>query len=369
MILNTVVEIPDDFSLPTKPSSGRGKHCFLYQCPETLKEELGLEGKEIALKVFDEIKNNKPYGQMKWGDDPTDPTGRRNTLFKDATIIQNICAWLGLAPRVYAIVRARWKGEEYVAQVTDWIPDVFNSYEEAYALYLKVVKMGNEYGWEVAKQDVSQWDVRGGKLVDFQTFKLNDKYREVLHYKYKEGTKWGKIYYQENEAMGLSGGPRNFEQRVREMGLEEIDFEGKTVLDIGCSGGNFVTYALDRGAKKAVGIDLSYVAKGARWAANNSGHYRADFYGVDIINQDTEGLSKILGEEKFDIVFYLSMLRHTHFPSFVWKMCRETAIIEWNNWRPECVTRAIVDEKFKVIKSLRTMDHGDGKPVWICKPK
>lgn len=365
--------------------SNRGKHCFITECPNEVKEKFGLEGRDVILKVFDTIPYGISYEEMKWGDDPImikdrkrpgmmSMNARRNTFLKDATIIQNICHWEGIAPRVYAIISVVCNNEKFVAQVTDFVEgehgglDVHRKPLKAEALYQKIIQLGNKYGWEVAKQDVAEKDEKGGQFVDFQTFMLNDKYTEWLNNSYKEGTKWGKVYYQENESLGLTGGPRKFEQRIKEMGLDKIDFKGKTVLDIGCSGGVFVKYALDRGAKKAVGIDFPDVAYGAKAVANHAELYQVNFYGVDLRETNTELLRKLIGVEKFDIVFFMSMFRHVHFPSFVWELCKKTAIIEWNNWKTESEIQAMVEKHFTITKKGRTTDHGTGKDYYICKP-
>ena len=363
----------------------RGKHCFITDCPVFVEEIYGLQNKKVILKVFDTIENNIPYEEMKWGDDPkmihdrkrngmlTTDT-RRNTFLKDATIIQNICHWEGLAPRVYGLVSVIYKGKEYVAQITDFVGGEFGGLDEnrkplrAEALYQKIIKLGNKYGWEVAKQDVAERDEKDGQFIDFQTFMLNAKYKKWLLENYKEGTKWGKVYYQENESLGLSGGPRDFKQRVKEIGLDKIDFRGKTVLDIGCSGGNFLKYALEGGAKKVVGLDFPDVINGTRAVFNDEGYYHADFYGVDLRETNTEKLRKLIGMDKFDIVFYMSMFRHVHFPSFIWELCGGLAIIEWNNWKTEKEIEAMVKEKFTIIQKGKTTDHGTGKDYYICKP-
>ena len=363
----------------------RGKHCFITDCPLSIKERFGLHDKVLILKVFDTIPFGIHYEEMKWGDDPkmikdrkrkgmmTTDT-RRNTFLRDATIIQNICHWEGLAPRVYAIISVIFEGKKYVAQVTDFVDGEFGGLDEnrkplkAEALYKKIIDLGKKYGWEVAKQDVAGGDEKDGQLLDFQTFLLNDKYKEWLNNIYREGTKWGKVYYQENKHLGLKGGPRNFEQRVKELELDELHFIGRTVLDIGCSGGNFIKYALDHGAKKVVGIDFPDVISGTRAVFNDEGYYHADFYGIDLRETKTELLRKELKIDKFDIVFYMSMFRHVHFPSYIWDLCEGLAIIEWNNWKTESEIEAMVREKFSIVKKGKTTDHGNGKDYYICEP-
>ena len=54
-------------------------------------------------------------------------------------------------------------------------------------------------------------------------------------------------------------------------------FAGKTVLDIGCNNGYFVREALKRGAKRAVGVDVSDCITGARELAKQEG-VNAEFW-------------------------------------------------------------------------------------------
>lgn len=374
------LQIPFDV-IPERGRTIRGKHCVMLPCPDWVKARYGRENHNLKLKVFDSIPIDLPYEEMMWGDEPKLIKDRKrpgnmamslrlNTPLKDATVIQNICHWHGLAPRVYAIVTVVSPRGSFVAQVTDDVgSNFYETHDEAHVIYKQVVELGLKYGWKTPKDDVNKRDVtRENLLVDFQTFQLTEEHRAYFWNTYVEGTKWGKIYYQECEALGLSGGPRNFKQRVKEMGLDQIDFKGKTVLDIGCSGGNFVKYAVERGAKKVFGIDFEPVAEGARWAMNESGIYNAEILGMDLLKEDTQSLIEKIGMEKFDIVFYLSMFRHVKFPHFIWEMCNDTAILEWNNWKTEKEVQSLVREHFEIKDIKKTTEHGTGKEVYICKP-
>jgi len=389
MIYDLEVKI-EDYKLPSTQFEGRGKHCFIYDCPDWVKVLFGLEEKKVLLKVFRSIpiNDNTDISKLKWGDDPVGDNPRRNANFINATRIQNIAHMNGLAPRVYGLCTAIYDGKKVVVQITDDvrgkveneqkgikprtkpIANFVTEHKDAEPIYEKVIQLGNEYGFEVDKKDVSKWDVVNGQLLDFQTFDFNEKYLEKIRKIYKDGTKWGKIYYHAIPELGLSGGPRKMDKRIEEMRLEDIDFEGKTVLDLGCSGGLFINYALEHGATKAVGIDFPDAVEGARLASNHLGYFNADYYGMDLQKETTDSIRKATGVEKFDIVFYLSMFRHIHFPSFVWEMCKETAIIEWNNWKTEesGEIKEMVKEKFEIKREGRTTDHGTGKPFYICEP-
>ena len=90
-----MIKIKFDF----KSGLGRqvGKQCFIYRGPELkkIKKELGREDQNLCLKVF--YDQDKPGN---WGDE-----GQRSTTIKEATFIQNICWYKGIAPRVYKLMK------------------------------------------------------------------------------------------------------------------------------------------------------------------------------------------------------------------------------------------------------------------------
>lgn len=371
MIYDFDTTLPSSFKIPVHPSNGKGKHCFIYKCFKDVKQELGLENKKVLLKVFyiEPLKNGE-VENVNWGDDPKDGNPRKNTTLFEATQIQNICYWEGLAPQVHAIIIVKWKGKEYLAQVTDDLGTNFKeTHKDAQFTYDKVKELGKKYGFANDRDDVSMWDVIDDKLIDFQTFAFNQDYIPFLKDYYSNKTKWGKRYYHRIPELKLNGSPRNMETRLTEMNLDEFDFEGKSVLDIGCSGGVFINHVLEKNARVAIGVDFPDVIEGARLMSNHLRYYNAQYYGIDLLNTTTEKLREIIGVKKFDYVFYLSMFRHTHFPSFIWELCKGTAIIEWNNWKTEEEIRDLVQTRFNIIREGRTTDHGTGKPFYICKPK
>ena len=396
MIYDFNLEIPDDFKRPTNPFFGSGKHCFLYECPDYIKKRFNLDNKKVVLKVF----NIEPFNdgddihEINWGDDPTGDNPRINTTLIEATKIQNICWWNGLAPRVYVIGTVKYNDNIYPAQLTEDlrsdnvdkdkymknsakntrpsrvpIANFSKNHEEAEVIYEKVIELGEKIGFEVDKKDVAMWDVIDGKLIDFQTFAFNDDYIPNLKSEYSEKTKWGKKHYHKIPELELNGGPRDMKTRIKELGLDKINFMGKTVLDLGCSGGLFVNYALEHGAKRVVGVDFLADTEGARGMSNELEYFNADYIDCDLREMDTTELRKRTGQEKFDIVFYLSMFRHVHFPSFIWEMCNDFALIEWNNWKTMSEIRELVETKFDIIESGPTTDHGSGKEYYKCIPK
>jgi len=366
------IQIPDSFQLPTEQYRGRGKHCFVVRATDEVREKFGLLHKKLLLKVFhlDPIDEGTDISKIKWGDDPKGDNPRLNTTIMEATKIQNICHFEYVAPKVHALLTVIFREKLYLAQLIDDLGADFKEHHtDSYAVYERIKELGAKYGFTNQKDDVSKWDVLQDKLIDFQTFWFTEEHKKKIVQIYKDKTKWGKIYYHECPALELTGGPRNMAKRVIEMGLDKVDFKDKTVLDIGCSGGIFINYALDRGAKRAVGLDFKECVQGARLASNESEHFNAEYYGIDLLKTNTKYLQGLMNIDKFDIVLYFSMFRHVHFPDFVWELCGDMAIIEWNNWKSEEEIKGLVGKQFNINKEGRTTDHGTGKPFWFCKPK
>lgn len=82
--------------------------------------------------------------------------------------------------------------------------------------------------------------------------------------------------------------------------FDAIDFKGKTFLDIGCNSGQYCFLAKERGAKRAVGIDINgkRIAQARTLAENEN-------YDVTFLEQ---GIFEVDTAEQFDIVFCLAVL-------------------------------------------------------------
>lgn len=273
-----------------------GKHCYV----ERMKD-----GR--LLKIFDAYPNIRRLEDMNWGDKGQEV--RRWVNLKDATIFQNYCWWHGLAPRVYEVKRIQRNRTKYWAQITDDAGNVSGRNQELMqAIYEAVEKVGEMYGFTRQKIDYSDQDFQANLFVDYNTFFPVKNREEIIKKLYVEKARYGKIYYHEIPELGLTGGPRDFKTRVKAYKLDQIDFKGKKVIDIGCAGGNFVRYAYDRGASKAIGIDLKDTIHGAYIAANELGYWNTDYFERDL----TKGMGGTA-----DIVFYLSMNYHIETPDIV----------------------------------------------------
>ena len=296
------------------------KHCFISKGSLARKYSTiyGREDKDLCLKVFDikPIDNEADIYNVKWGDDPyvnpenpEDKQPKLNTTILEATQLQNIAHWAGLAPRVYALVTVSIGYKTYVAQLTDYVEGEAKTHDEAILIYDKVKEIAEKCGFKNEKPDCSNRDLVAGMLVDFQTFYSTDRYKEVIKEIYIEQGRYGKVYYQNEPAIGLTGAPRKSPDRIKTLCLDEIDFKNKKVLDIGCAGGYFLRHAIDKGAVSATGLDLEMPVQAAKHLCNYLGYFNIDF-----LVRDLRETPQVFSG---DIAFLLSMNFHIEVPWWI----------------------------------------------------
>ena len=94
--------------------------------------------------------------------------------------------------------------------------------------------------------------------------------------------------------------PGKVPTHLREPLFNQIDFKGKTFLDVGCNSGQYCFLAKERGAREVVGIDISTKRiEQARILAENEG-YDVKFEERSIFDTNSLG--------RFDIVFCVAVL-------------------------------------------------------------
>ena len=113
--------------------------------------------------------------------------------------------------------------------------------------------------------------------------------------------------YQSIEEKGILG-IRNMAHRFNVMQCG--NFKGKTVLDIGCNLGGVCRIASNRGSKYCVGIDNQKDANDVAKRFYDAEGYKDIRIETYDINKGIDGLQELIGEDKFDYVFALSMLKH-----------------------------------------------------------
>lgn len=336
------------------------KHCFLSdgRLRNQIAENYGRDKESVVLKIFDleEIKDESDFYKVKWGDDPKPGEPRKNTTIWQATQIHNILSWYGLSNRVYGLESVGLGNKLVPAQVTELMRGEFAKEEDLVNLLSKIDEIGKKYGFSRESGKISGWDFINGKLIDPQMYAFSKDYKETVKEFYVDKGRYGKVYYQDISELGFNGGPRKSELRIKEMGLEEIDFNGKKVADIGCAGGFFTRYAIDRGAKIARGYDMADPIEAARNVANYLGYFNNEYYVTDLSKDDWR--------LDADIVFFLSMNFHIGIPKQVLEA--KQVIFEDNGVESRKLDKLGEPwtSHFKEIKFIgRASDHGD-KPIY-----
>lgn len=247
--------------------------------------------KNLCLKVFKVEKGV-------WGH----PRGVGQSPILESTIIQNLMALRGLAPRVYDLVEVNGK----TAQVTDYLKGK-----------MEVVPISDDRfhldGSEVRFKE----NFIGGKFVDFQGTVFRDfgGYRKQLIDRAVKGTQdygsSGAAY----QSSRYFGGVRDTDKRLKRFAFPS--FKGERVLDVGCNYGMFCREAVRLGAKRVVGIDWPKIIDIAQELAIIDGYFNIDFYGVNIKSLTQKGLEELTGIKRFDIHLFLSMEKWVGWPAWV----------------------------------------------------
>jgi len=324
--------------MPTNINLPRGKHCFIWR----------------SWKVYD-------YHEVEKG--ATDiPACDGCASLRDITKVQNYAAIEGLAPRVYQISTARFFNRLFLAQRIERLAENYASKAHAEEVYDVVVALGERYGYQVYRRDVSAQDVMENKLVDFGTFSLTPDHKDKIASMYASYARYGKQYYHDLPELGVQGGPRNNKARVGWMNLENLPFAGKSVADLGCSGGFFTRYAVDRGASVADGYDLNgegngQPVKAARIAANELEYWSIDYHDQDLTKTEPKPA---------DIVFFLSMNYHIGIPKWLPEVTKEVCVFEDNSKARNAEEQ--LKTMFREVRRVGTaLDHGDKPVIWCIK--
>lgn len=324
----------------------------------------------ICLKVFHFPSPNQLLELYVWGK-PLDFNDKKSLLF-GSTIVQNIVHFnLGKAPRVYKLFFLEYNGQLYPAQVMDYVEEAPEaSLEARKKLYLEVDKHLDHLHLHKPFFDLNQHsNVRGDKLLDFQGSDTTYRYREIVKGNYIKHCTFANNVYQPVDELEI-GSFRAGKQRVEDMRLTKLlnqRYSNPSVLDIGCSGGYFLRWFEEQGARKLVGADYQSVVVYARDLANYLGNF-----GIDFIPVDFGKLQQAPIGEKFDIVLFLSMYRHIGFPDWIMDVIspQGTMVFEVNGDEHEPFFLGLLSEKFSRIEKVGDATDFDGRSIFHCsKPK
>lgn len=351
--------------IPEKPDGpgedGNGVFAFVYRGKEVREIEKKYGRKNCCLKIF-----KAPFKEEL--EDAWWAGGYKGSPLKEAVAIQNIYSMEGLAPRVYAVFPVITNGETLVMANAEkhwaYLVEDLGHYQEKddddvqQKTIEKLVEVGQVYGI-IPFNDGRKWNVISGKYVDFQGFRFAPDYKEKLKSRLvgvANVGKWGPFMnYHSIPELGIIGG-RDNELRIKKLHLDEIDFKGKTVLDIGCSEGFFTRYAIDQGAKKATGVDLPGVVRPVQELTYFLGYNNIDFYGADLKSTTFEDF-------EFDITLFLSMVHHVGLPDWMITITKELFVFEGNGKKED---EAAI-EKLHGKRMGGTSDLLERPVVWLKK--
>jgi hypothetical protein len=245
------VEFPEQ---PRVPTPNVGVWSFITTDSDLVAlvaDEFGRESGGLCLKIFKQPVSTDHPGNHTWSPYPVN----ENCTVEQATIAQNI-AWLhGLAPRVFGLFTFEQDDNTYLGQLTVYMGDhdfgglsKKQDTEQADEFMRKLIKLEDDGYIKVSSTDSRSKNIVNGYWVDFQDFHLPETLTTVKSEANKVLNWHPPGIYQGVEEWGMKG-RRSMDHRIKALGLDKIDFKGKTVLDIGCSNGAFLRYARDRAAR------------------------------------------------------------------------------------------------------------------------
>ncbi len=292
-------------------------------------------------------------------------SGSSDKVMEEITQIQNIYYWKGLAPRVYDLIRIN---DLYWAQVVEFIEGEHCLDE----LILENIIRNMHHSDIQHSCDIYGSNVVNGKWVDYDKFEFAnyERYKRKVKDDYIKCATWGsgEGAYQDHEDLEIEGARKDTRKEMFE--LDNYDFKGKTVLDIGCSGGYFVNYCAKRGAR-AIGIDMPMVIDATRQAANISNVFNAEYYPYNLSEENfLEYIYAITGIKEFDYVFFLSMNQHIGFKEYL-KDIAKTLFFETNGGEPvekEFNTfQPKLQEMFSKVEFKGVSQEGAKRNLFICQ--
>jgi len=342
----------------------------MFYCDEiddALHDVLGRRG--LGLKVFkrvDELAPNLREHEHYQGMDESSPETfmRGYSSLLDATRIQNLFAWYGLAPRVYALVYfpkdGRW------GQVVTFV----HGKEGGFSSWKRVGEICVEHGiiarhgQNFNRANANTW-ATGSQITDFGLANFDgDKYINGLINRINNNRP---ASYQAIPELGIVG-HRSASKRAVSLHLDEIDFNGKTVLDLGCNWGMFCHEALRRGAKRVVGVDGCLGrAKLAYEIANWLGFWNADFLDLELPRERRWISRESRIYEPFDIVLCLSTVGHIGgYGSWLGFICGEVLVLEGHNTEQPEKYQGALEQDFSRVEFRGFTEDWRVRPLFIC---
>ena len=312
----------------------------------------------LGLKIFrDEFKQVESF---KW----------KTVNFLDATKIQNLFWFHGLAPRIYDVVEVDLPIGRRLAQVTEVLPEKERG-QMAKELGEKIDIIRKVYGIGRTSIDPNPNHKYKHYQVDFSHEHFyDDTYKNKIAKELVTDAGWGSnpATYQSVPELGVKG-QRSLSQRLEAYQWDSINFEGKSVLDYGCSSGQISRECLRRGARYVVGLELPAPAKVAFEVSNYLGYFNIDYYGDNFRHDGQDIYQKIKDytkEDKFDIVLYLSVMQLWK-PDYLRDIVGEYFFLEGHTADKDETFRPWLEEHFKVVEFIGASRDHSIRPVFRCQ--
>ncbi len=254
-----------------------------------LTERYGRRG--LVLKMVPLHDPKQHPGTAIWG----------RTALGMSSLVQNLLAIRGLAPRVYGLVRVNG---EFAAQVTDYIPEGTTPprVDEIEAIVRQLGIKSRHKNLDLVKHN---W--RDGLFVDFSGWYLDRSAIDALVNRVcklaKKRRSTASSGYQQVSGLDLSGDrpdSRDLPSAVAKLAV------GSAVLDIGCNLGHFSRRASEAGALRVVGVEKD--AQLARLAMTINA--LLGYWNVDVVQgklpQDLGAVPSL----DFDLIICLSAIKY-----------------------------------------------------------
>ncbi len=377
-----------------------GRHTFyLYRdndIEKLSKKILSFYPYKIGLKIIKsaEISNDGTpyYTSSKVASRSSTITSRAVGSIREKMIISNILNLRGVAPRVYDIVRLRFKNRVAFAMVVQHIEgDILKG--EAAKEFMRRFKriIRDEYIQILGEKDHVDFrppDYRNNIIsnrektyyVDIQNFAIFDKkqrdkqlsqaIQEVTHFGDSRIMRPSEYAYQSVPGLNIKG-KRDTLYRIYKiqdlLDKNNISLKGHTVLDIGCNLGIFIMHFLSKGARWGVGLDMPKIVNVATRFLIERGFSRFDLIGADL---SEDNVIELLPLKDYEMVLYLSIEKHIGFPDWLNRISFRYFLYEGHShetvkdiktkiktWRPD----------IKIIDSIISQDgDSEPRPILLC---
>jgi hypothetical protein len=349
----TIAPVVFDSTDVMVPAGESGVHTFMYRGAGLDMLRTAFKRDNIAAKIhYNPLYPGEQLSEYIWGVYYS-PAGEQSRL-KEACAIQNIASMRHLAPRVYGWALWRDKhGQLHPVQITedrgkcDW----GQSRDNVREIYLALKKLGNELGWQVPGADAGVQNVVHGAWVDFQGFQFTPDYETKMIDRFWLGTQWGDRPYQQAVDTPVTRNTcRNINHRISDLGLSALDFTPQHVLDIGCSGGQFLNYLTSHYGARGTGYDTERATLAAAEYSAYFGYWNVDYIVADLSNPHAV-------QTRADLVLFLSMSRHVGLPEYVKRAATKRLIIEAHEEHNQQV-EAWLGSEFEIVRTHISTDYG-----------